>query len=62
MKFFASLGILGVILWLAVVVAVVWTWGTGVVFGFSHSIILGLVSLLPPVGFIEGLLHMLGVI
>lgn len=62
MKFLASLGILGVILNIAIACAVIYTWFTGVVFGFGHGIVLGLVSLLPPVGFIEGLLHLAGVI
>lgn len=62
MKIFASLGIVGFIIWLSVAGAVLCTWFTGVVYGFKHGLVLGLVSLIPPVGFIEGLLHMLGLL
>jgi accessory gene regulator protein AgrB len=62
MKIFASLGILGILLWLSIACALVYTWFTGVAFGFHHGIVLGLVSLLPPVGIIEGILSLAGVI
>ena len=60
MKIFASLGLFGLALVIAIACAVVYTWFEGVCFGFHHSIILGLVSIIPPIGFFEGLLHMLG--
>jgi hypothetical protein len=62
MKILASFGIVGFLISIAIACAVVYTWFEGVCFGFHHSIVLGLVSLLPPVGFIEGLLHLAGVI
>lgn len=62
LKIFASVGIVGFIIWLSIAGAVLYTWGTGVVYGFKHGLVLGLVSLIPPVGFIEGLLHLLGVL
>ena len=62
MKKFPSLGIVGLIIWLSVEGALLYTYGIGVVYGFKHSLVLGLVSLLPPVGFIEGLLYLLGVL
>jgi len=61
-KFLGSLGIIGGLLAMAIAFAAVYTWFVGVCFGFSHSIILGLVSIIPPVGFIEGLLRLAGVI
>lgn len=60
--FFASLGVLGLLLQIAISCAVVYVYLSGVVFGFHHGIILGLVSFIPPVGFIEGLLHLFGVV
>ena len=64
--FFLSLGAIGVLLYFlilgAIGCAVVYTWFTGVMFGFSKGIIIGLVSILPPVGFIEGILVLLGVL
>lgn len=62
MKVLAGLGILGVLLALVVGVASFVVYVIGVIFGFSQSFLLGLVSLIPVVGFIEGLLHLLGVI
>lgn len=62
MKIFVSFGILSILLGLSVLCALVYTWFTGVVFGFDHGIVLGLVSLLPPVGIIEGILHLAGVV
>jgi hypothetical protein len=62
MKIFASLGILSIVLGLSVLCALVYTWFIGVVFGFQHGFVLGLVSLLPPVGLIEGILHLAGVV
>ena len=64
--FFFSLGAIGVLLYFlimgAIGCAVVYTWFTGVMFGFSKGIIIGLVSILPPVGSIEGILVLLGVL
>lgn len=57
-----SLSIVSMLVSLAISVASVWVYVIGVIFGFSHSILLGLVSLIPFVGFVEGLLHLLGVI
>jgi len=62
MKFIASLGIFGGLFAFAIFCACVYTWFTGVLFGFHHSIVLGLVSIIPPVGFIEGILHLAGVV
>ncbi len=62
----AGLGVIGVILYwllsLAISVGAFLVWLDGVIFGFHHSILVGLVSIIPPVGFIEGLLHLLGLI
>jgi len=62
MKIIASLGIVGFLFALVMFAAVVACWFTGVVFGFHHSIILGIVSIIPPVGFLEGLAHLIGII
>ncbi len=62
MGILASLGIFGVLLTIAIWIALACTYVTGVLFGCHHSIILGLVSLLPPVGVIEGILHLAGAI
>jgi hypothetical protein len=50
------------VLWLSIACAIVYTWFTGVAFGFHQGIVLGLLSLLPPVGLIEGILHLAGVV
>jgi hypothetical protein len=62
MKFLASLGILGFLFSLVIGCACAYTWFQGVLFGFHHSVILGIVSIIPPVGFIEGVLHLAGVV
>jgi hypothetical protein len=62
MKALASLGIIGFLIWLVVAVACVIVYINGIIFGFAHSILLGIVSIIPFVGFFEGLLHLLGAI
>lgn len=61
-KFLGGLGVIGALLSLAITCAVIYTWFVGVCFGFAHGVVLGLVSIIPPVGFIEGILHLAGVI
>ncbi len=65
-NWFLGLGAIGVFLnWafsLVIYVATIFVWFTGVSYGFNHSILAEIVSLIPPIGFIEGLLHLLGLI
>ena len=60
--FLASLGLGAIVCWLIFAGALAYVWWQGVCFGFHHSIVVGIVSIIPPVGFIEGLLHLLNVI
>lgn len=54
--------IISILLSLTVTAATFCVYVEGVIFGFGHGILLGIVSLIPAVGFIEGLLHLLHIL
>ena len=58
----ALIALVALLMQLAAALAVAYVWFEGVITAFHHSIIVGIVSIvIPPVGFIEGILHLLGV-
>lgn len=63
---FLELGAIGAVLnWalnIIIYIGTIYVWFVGVSYGFNHSFIAGIVSIIPPVGFIEGLLHLLRLI
>ena len=63
-NWFIGLGIIGLILgWLfsiAIPIAGFVVTVIGIITGFHHSILLGLVGFIPPIGLIEGVLHLAG--
>jgi hypothetical protein len=61
-KLIASLGAGALICWLLFFVAVIYVWFQGVLCGFSHNFFLGIVSIIPPIGFLEGVAHLFGFI
>jgi hypothetical protein len=61
-RFLAGLGVFGILIWLTFVGCAIYAYFEGVIWGFHHGFVVGVLSLLPPVGLIEGVLHLAGVI
>ena len=61
-RLFEGLGIFAILVWLTFVCCGAYAWFTGVVWGFHHGFVVGVLSIIPPVGLIEGVLHLAGAI